>query len=132
MMALVGRILQGNPNHSIRAQDLLVQTMAEWDVGLAVLSERYKMLERSDWIGDDVAMVSGSVASNSPICSLARGNGFVVADWGRLVIIRPIEPSALLFREAAGQNEGCGRAFSFATDSDFKGFQREIHHVGLP
>ena len=36
MMALAGHIIQGNINHSVRAQDLFLQTMAELGLGLAV------------------------------------------------------------------------------------------------
>ena len=36
MMALAGHIIQANINHSARAQDLLLQAMAELGLGLAV------------------------------------------------------------------------------------------------
>ena len=51
MMALAGRILQSNLNHSARAQDLLLQTMAEWNIGLehiAILAEPYRVPDSTD------------------------------------------------------------------------------------
>ena len=41
MMALAGHIIQANINHSARAQDLLLQTMAELGLGLALVAEPY-------------------------------------------------------------------------------------------
>ena len=57
-MALAGRILQSNLNHSARAQDLLVQTMAEWNIELAILAEPYRVPDSTDWIGDLGARVA--------------------------------------------------------------------------
>ena len=52
-MALAGRtIIQANVNHSTRAQDLLMQTMAEWNIGQATISELYRVPENSNWAGN--------------------------------------------------------------------------------
>ena len=57
MMALAGRIIQTNLNHSARAQDLLQQTMAECGLGLAVIAEPYR-IPRDNSVGDATARVA--------------------------------------------------------------------------
>ena len=42
MKALASHIIQANINHSARAQDLLLQTMGELGLGLAVVAEPYR------------------------------------------------------------------------------------------
>ena len=81
-MALAGRILQSNLNHSARAQDLLVQTMAEWNIELAILAEPYRVPDSTDWIGDlgaRVAIVRGgtwfSPGSRTGAQRWSRGRG---------------------------------------------------------
>jgi len=37
--------LQGNLNRSARAQDLFVQTLAEWQIEMAVMAEPYYVSE---------------------------------------------------------------------------------------
>ncbi|KAK9309672.1 hypothetical protein QLX08_000864 [Tetragonisca angustula] len=57
-MALAGRILQTNVNHSARAQDLLAQTM----VDLTVIAEPYKVTDRPEWAANalnTVAIIRG-------------------------------------------------------------------------
>ena len=51
MMALAGRIIQINLNQSARAQDLLLQTMAECGIGLAVVAEPYR-IPQNNGVGD--------------------------------------------------------------------------------
>ena len=52
-MALAGHtIIQANVNHSARAQDLLKQTMVEWNIGLATILELYRVRENSNWAGN--------------------------------------------------------------------------------
>ena len=46
-MALAGRIAQVNTNHSAASQDLLLQTMVEKGLGLAVISEPYRILNNT-------------------------------------------------------------------------------------
>ena len=38
-------------NHSVRAQNLLMQVIAEWNIGVAVIAEPW-IVDRPDWIGD--------------------------------------------------------------------------------
>ena len=56
-MTLAGRIIQANLNHSVGAQDLLLQAMAEHGLGLAVVAEPYRV-PQNNYIGD----VSGTAA----------------------------------------------------------------------
>lgn len=69
--------------------------MAEWDVGLAVLSESCRVLERPDWIGDDKKRVAIVRGSHLPIRSLAQRDEFAVANWGGLVIVAIYAPPSL-------------------------------------
>ncbi|XP_037299036.1 uncharacterized protein LOC119190706 [Manduca sexta] len=53
--------LQANINHCARAQDLLVQSLAQWSIHVAVVSEPY-FVPRDDWAGDSdgsVAVITG-------------------------------------------------------------------------
>ena len=43
MKALRGPILQVDVNHSAKAQDILVQTISEWNTVLAIVSEPYRV-----------------------------------------------------------------------------------------
>lgn len=49
MPSTAHRLLQANINHSARAQDLLMQTLAEWNIGLAMVTESYLIPERNNW-----------------------------------------------------------------------------------
>nr|XP_053616816.1 uncharacterized protein LOC128678929 [Plodia interpunctella] len=73
--------LQANLNHSARAQDLLLQSMAEWDLDVAVVAEPYAVPTLPHWAGDLdglVAIVARPGAA-PPLAIKKRGNGFVVA-----------------------------------------------------
>src|SRR5436309_258753 len=83
-------LLQTNLNHSARAQDLFVATLAEWDIDLAVAAEPYQVPAHPNWAGDE----DGSVAitwrhrPDSPPCTvLARGKGIVAVRRGKLLIV---------------------------------------------
>nr|XP_031847715.1 uncharacterized protein LOC116433609 [Nomia melanderi] len=47
-----GLIIQVNPHRSARTQDLLMQVLAEWGVGLAVVAEPHRGPNHSNWVGD--------------------------------------------------------------------------------
>lgn len=88
------RFIQVNLNHSARTQDLLAQTMAEWNIEIGIIAEPYLVRQdRSDWIGDKdglVAIISretGGVTPSPPLTLLDRGCGFVAASWGKWKII---------------------------------------------
>ncbi|XP_026746894.1 uncharacterized protein LOC113508120 [Trichoplusia ni] len=70
--------LQGNINHSARAQDLLLQTMAEWSIDVAVVAEPYFVPARDNWLGCAdglVAIIGGTLIDPS------RGRGWSLADF---------------------------------------------------
>lgn len=84
------RFLQANLNHSARAQDLLIQSMAEWLIKVAVVSEPYYIPPRYNWFGDSeqlVAIVVQSAADSPLFTSVAKGRGCVAALVGNIVIV---------------------------------------------
>ncbi|KAL4705429.1 hypothetical protein ACJJTC_002267 [Scirpophaga incertulas] len=84
-------LLQGNINHSAAAQDLLCATAVEWRAGLAIVAEPYYVPPQSDnWLQstDGTAAIVRVGAGSSPSLVLReRGNGFVAAGWGGIVVI---------------------------------------------
>lgn len=94
MAAPLGHILQGNINHSAGAQDLMIQTLAEWDANLAIIAEPYRVLESPDWVSDidnSVAILRGREYS-SALCTILRGRGFIIAKWGRFCVVEIYAP----------------------------------------
>lgn len=78
-------LLQANLNHCAGAQDLVLQTMAERSIGVAVVTEPYFIPVRPDWVGD----MDGSVAiisSSAPLSIRERSRGFVAATWGDIIL----------------------------------------------
>ncbi|XP_046976429.1 uncharacterized protein LOC124542530 [Vanessa cardui] len=81
--------LQTNPNHCAGAQDLLLQSMAEWGIDLAVACEPYYVPPLPHWVGD----VDGTVAvltrsgTGPPLSLIERGSGYVVVGWREYVIV---------------------------------------------
>nr|XP_053616019.1 uncharacterized protein LOC128678467 [Plodia interpunctella] len=73
--------LQANLNHSARAQDLLLQSMAEWDLDVAVVAEPYAVPSLPHWAGDldDLVAIVARPGAAPPLAIKKRGNGFVVA-----------------------------------------------------
>ena len=53
-----GLLLQANLNHSVRGQDLFVQTLAEWNIDLAVAAEPYRVPAHPNWAGDGGGLVA--------------------------------------------------------------------------
>ncbi|XP_026327647.1 uncharacterized protein LOC113235940 [Hyposmocoma kahamanoa] len=83
-------ILQGNLNHCARAQDLMVQAMAEWGVAVAAVAEPYFVPPRGNWAGDreeTVAIVASTDGNSPPLVVKERGLGFVAARWGEVILI---------------------------------------------
>ncbi|XP_073966110.1 uncharacterized protein [Choristoneura fumiferana] len=82
-------LLQTNANHSARAQDLLMQVLAEWRIDVAVVAEPYLVPSHPNWVGD----TEGSVGVVVPTAGLhrlslrERGAGYTAANWGEVVII---------------------------------------------
>ncbi|XP_076547395.1 uncharacterized protein LOC143305946 [Osmia lignaria lignaria] len=81
-MQSIGPIIQGNLNHSARAQDLLLHHLAEWKIGLAVAAEPYRVPDRHDWFGDADGSVTVIVTALAPPPTLIeRGRGFMAVLW---------------------------------------------------
>ena len=63
-MARLGHLLQMNINHCAGAEDLLMQSMAEWCIKLSVISEPYKVQECPNWgsnLSKSVAILRGAI-----------------------------------------------------------------------
>ncbi|KAJ0179616.1 hypothetical protein K1T71_005328 [Dendrolimus kikuchii] len=93
LAALNDRLLpetRGNLNHCATAQDLLVQSMAQWGIQLAVVAEPYYVPPRSDWAGDLdglVAIIVRTAAACPPLAGVVRGRGYVAATIGEIVVV---------------------------------------------
>ncbi|XP_041978640.1 uncharacterized protein LOC121732753 [Aricia agestis] len=81
--------LQANVNHSAAAQDLFLQTVAEWSVDVAVVSEPYYVPSQPHWAGDDEGSVAVVVrpGAGPPLIPRMRGPGYVVAAWGEYAVV---------------------------------------------
>jgi hypothetical protein len=68
---------------------LLFQTIRESEVTLAVVSEPYRILDASNWIGD----LDGSTATtwtpalSGPSALLDRGSGYVAVEWAGIAVV---------------------------------------------
>lgn len=83
MMAPI-RFLQANINHCTRAQDLLVSSMAQWLINVAVVAEPYFIPPRENWAGD----LDGLVAIiGATLVDVSRGHGWVAALVNGIVTI---------------------------------------------
>lgn len=84
------RVLQCNINHSAGAQDLLVQSLAEWSIDLAVVTEPYAVPDRATWFGDTagvVAIAGTAIAEAPPLSLVCRGQGYVAVEWGGTKVV---------------------------------------------
>lgn len=87
MMVQQGLILVGNIIHSAGAQDLLLQTLTEWQADLAVVSEPYHVPESANWVSYEQGTVALHLCGAlSPALHLRSGNGFVIACWGEIIV----------------------------------------------
>ncbi|KAJ0175856.1 hypothetical protein K1T71_009015 [Dendrolimus kikuchii] len=80
----------GNLNHCAAAQDLLVQSLAQWGIQLAVVAEPYYVPPRSDWAGDldgSVAIIVRTAAACPPLADVVKGRGYVAATIGEIVVL---------------------------------------------
>ncbi|XP_043604105.1 uncharacterized protein LOC122577087 [Bombus pyrosoma] len=86
---LVQRLLQCNVGRARRAQDLLLQTIRENRVALAVVAEPYRVPDAPNWIGDldGLTAVAWTPALSSPGALLDRGNGYVAVEWNRIAVV---------------------------------------------
>ncbi|XP_045541396.1 uncharacterized protein LOC123722871 [Papilio machaon] len=81
--------LQTNVNHCARAQDLLMQVLAEWRIAVAVVAEPYLIPSQSHWVGDTEGSVGIVAPPTGPqrLSLRERGAGYVAANWGEVVLI---------------------------------------------
>nr|XP_033337116.1 uncharacterized protein LOC117226650 [Megalopta genalis] len=110
-----GLIIQANLNHSARAQDLLVQYLAERGAGLAVVAEPYRVPDHPHWMGDS----GGSAAiywvgrPGSPACSvIERDWGFLAVDWGGTAVVAIYAPPRRSLEEFEQCLDEVGRCVS--------------------
>ena len=75
------RVLQLNLNHCEAAQDLLMQTVRELKIDLAILSEPYKHLDAQPWVSDGSEKAAIWSCAKHPFQELASQteSGFVRA-----------------------------------------------------
>lgn len=86
----IHRFLQANINHCARAQDLLLQSMAQWAIDVAVVAEPYFVPLRDDWVCDtnrSVALITRSATDTLPFEAVTRGRGYVAAIWGKVMVV---------------------------------------------
>ncbi|XP_075990200.1 uncharacterized protein LOC142985842 [Anticarsia gemmatalis] len=81
--------LQANLNHCAGAQDLFLQSLAQWEVDVAVACEPYLIPPQPNWAGDSAGSVAvvGRMGVGPPLMVVERGIGFVVAGWGEYTIV---------------------------------------------
>jgi Endonuclease/Exonuclease/phosphatase family. len=112
------RVIQANLNHARGAQDLLVHTIAERGVGLAVAAEPYRVPDHPNWVGDtlgSVVIATGtSAASPGPPRLLERGPGYVAAELAGIAVVavyappgRPLEVFERTLDSLAGAIRRC-------------------------
>lgn len=88
---MVNSILQANINHSRDGHDILLQTMAEGDFSLAVVSEPYYIpADHPHWVSSkegNVAIVWRRTKNVLPCSPFMKGDRFVAIKWGDMVVV---------------------------------------------
>lgn len=92
-------LLQANLNHARAAQDLFVHTLMERGCGLGIAAEPYRVpSDNPCWAtnaGNSVA-ITWKREKNSPPCQkIGEGRGFVVVEWGPILVIGCYIPPSL-------------------------------------
>ena len=101
MTARVGH-LQTNLNHCAGSQELLMQSMAQWSIELAVIAEPYKVPYCPNWISNEaksVTIVRGEQENSPPVRDLERAQDFIAAKWGKLVVVGVYAPPSLTMED---------------------------------
>ncbi|XP_052743900.1 uncharacterized protein LOC128199244 [Bicyclus anynana] len=82
-------VLQTNINHCAGAQDLLLQSIAQWQIDLAVACEPYFVPSQANWVGDtdDLVVVVSANSAGPSLSAVERGPGYAVARWGEYIIV---------------------------------------------
>lgn len=95
--------MQVNLNHARRAQDLLMQLLDERDLGLAIISEPYRIpAGNPHWVGSpdgSAAIVWRRSNASRPLNRVGGGDGFVMARWGEVFIVSVYLSPRLTIRE---------------------------------
>ncbi|CAH2104420.1 unnamed protein product [Euphydryas editha] len=82
-------VLQANVNHCAGAQDLLLQSMAEWSIDVVIVAEPYAVPPSPHWAGDteDLVAIVVRPGAGSPLVVKARGRGYVAAVRGEVAFV---------------------------------------------
>lgn len=109
--------MQTNLNHARHAQELLYQSMAELEIGLAIIAEPYNIPENdARWMGSTDGSVACMWRFTGEIipCSLVeRGECYVAVKWDDIVVVGVyLSPrwNRQSFEEALARIERCVRA----------------------
>ncbi|XP_078051518.1 uncharacterized protein LOC144477658, partial [Augochlora pura] len=114
-MGPTGPIIQANLNRSARAQDLLMQNLAERGAGLAVVSEPHRVPEHPHWVGDSVGFVAILWAGRQgpPPCSvIERGRGYLAVECGDTAVVAIYAPPSWSLELFEQYLDGVGRCIS--------------------
>lgn len=84
------RFLQANLNHCAAAQDLLLQSLSQWLIDIAVIAEPYYVPPLETWVADLdglVTIISLGSPHTQPLTVFARGKGYVAIQWRGAIVI---------------------------------------------
>lgn len=81
------RLLQVNLNHCAQAQDLLIQSMAQWSIEVAVVAEPYRVPARKDWIGDAGSSIALFLGPRVSSIGTIKSQDFVASIVGGLMVV---------------------------------------------
>ncbi|XP_011860098.1 PREDICTED: uncharacterized protein LOC105557461 [Vollenhovia emeryi] len=85
------RIIQANINHARQAQDLLLQAIAERGAGLAIVAEPWRVPDHPCWAVNPEKSVAihwrRTREQHVPCCKKGEGPGWVMVEWGPLLVI---------------------------------------------
>ncbi|XP_072764638.1 uncharacterized protein [Anoplolepis gracilipes] len=111
------KFLQANINHARRAHDLLLQTITERGIGLAIVSEPYRPPSKHpNWRVDGsgtVAVIRGPDSHNLPCSLLKSGRRYVAVNWRFIAVVACYAPPSWglsQFELYLGELEHCIRS----------------------
>ncbi|XP_076248027.1 uncharacterized protein LOC143187674 [Calliopsis andreniformis] len=83
-------LLPANIMRSRRAQDLLVHTLREQKIGLAVVTEPYNIPDLPDWVGSRCSSVTITwtwTPASPPATVIETGEGCVAVQWADIAVV---------------------------------------------
>lgn len=88
----MAKLVQINANHARHSHDLLLQTMRERDVDLAVIAEPHNIGDDGCWFGSDDARPTAAIFWRRETTSLScllrtRGRGYVAVTWRGIIAV---------------------------------------------